>query len=260
MMLSRLERQDIWDQLIDAEMIVPINFVESFVCPSDTDVQSRSNLGALSYSANTGAWDYDDSFNFLVPTQSKPRQGDVAANGVFFNLAEGKVKSRIGAIKDPTNMTILFTENIHKDYDTPLDNSSNGITLTWLAGTEQQLGVVWVVPPNPPSNSPPVPTAGNGIDQQEAINRIDPAITAYNPEIPRFARPASAHGEGAVVAFCDGHVEFLRDTIDYITYQRLMTATGRKCVNPEDWDDKLGTDQTMYLFQRAAPLSEKDFR
>jgi prepilin-type processing-associated H-X9-DG protein/prepilin-type N-terminal cleavage/methylation domain-containing protein len=264
MLLSRIERQDYWDQLVDASLNPEILPIDSFVCPSDTDIQTRADLGALSYSANTGAWDYLADGTFLKPEPSQPKQGDVAANGVFFNLAEGKVKSRLGNMKDGANLTIMFTENIHKNYDAnvmPLWHETPFGPFTWLGGTEQQLGVVWVVPPNPTGNAPPVPAAGNGIDQQEPIGRIDPTITTFNPTIPRLARPSSSHGEGAVVAFCDGHVEFLRQDIEYITYQRLLTASGRKSVNPENWDDKLNPpNQTMYRFQTAPPLTENDFR
>jgi prepilin-type N-terminal cleavage/methylation domain-containing protein/prepilin-type processing-associated H-X9-DG protein len=34
---------------------------------------------------------------------------------------------------------------------------------------------------------------------------------------------SSRHGGGAVVSFCDGHQQFLRDDIDYLTFQHLMT-------------------------------------
>jgi len=259
MLLSRLERQDYWDQLIDADIIsVDILPIDSFVCPSDTDIQSRRDLGAISYSANTGAWDYNSSFIPFLPTPANKKLGDIAANGVFFNRAEGGPQSRLGNMKDGSNMTIMFTENINKDYDS--NSVQPNTPLTWLAGTEQQLGVVWVVPPNPTGNNPPAPVPGNGIDEQEAINRVDDLITTFNPKIPRFARPSSNHGEGAVVAFCDGHIEFLRGDINYITYQRLLTSSGRKCVNPADHNDKLGPGETMDLFQRAAPLTEKDFR
>ena len=34
---------------------------------------------------------------------------------------------------------------------------------------------------------------------------------------------SSRHGGGAVVSFCDGSQKFLRDDIDYVTFQHLMT-------------------------------------
>jgi prepilin-type processing-associated H-X9-DG protein len=35
--------------------------------------------------------------------------------------------------------------------------------------------------------------------------------------------PSSRHGSGVVVSFCDGRQEFLRDDINYNTFQHLMT-------------------------------------
>jgi len=37
------------------------------------------------------------------------------------------------------------------------------------------------------------------------------------------AHLSSKHGNGAMVSFCDGHQHFLRDDIDYVVYQHLMT-------------------------------------
>jgi prepilin-type processing-associated H-X9-DG protein len=34
---------------------------------------------------------------------------------------------------------------------------------------------------------------------------------------------SSRHGGGAVVSFCDASQKFLRDDIDYLTFQHLMT-------------------------------------
>jgi prepilin-type processing-associated H-X9-DG protein len=35
--------------------------------------------------------------------------------------------------------------------------------------------------------------------------------------------PSSRHGSGVVVSYCDGHQEFLRDDINYNTFDHLMT-------------------------------------
>lgn len=251
MLLPRLERQDYWDQLVDSGLAsVDILPIDSFVCPSDTDVQSRRDLGALSYSANTGAWDYDDNGMFLRTVSANNPRGDVPANGVFSNRAEGGPQTRFGNMKDGMNLTIMLTENIHKNYD------DTNFPLTWLSGSEQQLGVVWVVPP---SAGPP--QSGNGIDEQEAINKVAPSTTTFDPARPQYARPSSNHGAGAVVAFCDGHVEFLREDIDYLTYQRLLTASGRKCEDPRDhMSDSESVGTAIEWFRTAQPLTEKDFR
>jgi prepilin-type processing-associated H-X9-DG protein len=93
------------------------------------------------------------------------------------------------------------------------------------------------------------------VNDQEAINRADAATFPAN--IPRYARPASAHSGGMNVAFCDGHGDFLRDDIDYKVYQQLMTPWGRKCVDPASHTP---VSATIKAFQNLAPLAEKDWK
>ena len=68
MLLSRLERGDIWDSIVqppDPAVAVPMPGIAVFVCPSDTDVTSQPDVAGLTYSANSGTWDRDDAGNFL---------------------------------------------------------------------------------------------------------------------------------------------------------------------------------------------------
>ncbi len=268
-LLPRLERSDIWDQIVQppTSKPIPMPAIATFICPSDTDALSQPDLAALSYSANSGGWDRDKSGNFLFPTTANPNVGDTTDNGVFFDLAEyarqnvqaKAPKMRMSAIKDGAGTTLMLAENISKSYFTP--PPSNAPLFSWVAGSEmlssppypseQQLGFVWVVPSN---GTAPVP--GNSINDQERINGNGQGLVDFDPSIPRFARPASPHVSGVNVAFCDGHGQFLRDTIDYVVYQQLMTPNGRKCVNPADHTDQ---GPAMTAFWTAPPLAEKDF-
>jgi prepilin-type N-terminal cleavage/methylation domain-containing protein/prepilin-type processing-associated H-X9-DG protein len=266
MLLSRLERQDIWDQIVQPPrdgsgnaLPVQIPPMDVFVCASDSDATAQANNAGLSYNANSGAWDWDGT-NFLLGN----KRGDSVENGLFFNQAEyvrqgGKApKARMGAVKDGAAMTIMFAENIHKTYEP----ASPGPPLfswlaSWLASdvpsaVEQQFGMVWVVNVNPSQGSGP-------LEIQEPINRntIDTAI--FPADVPRFARPAGPHGSGFNAAFCDGNIRFIRDDIDYLVYQRLLTPNGRKCVDPRNWDNNTSPGP-IYVFRNAQPLSEQDFQ
>ncbi|MCI0492437.1 MAG: DUF1559 domain-containing protein, partial [Planctomycetes bacterium] len=209
---------------------------------------SQPDLAGLTYVVNAGAWDRDGSGNFLNPSGF----GDTVDNGVFFDLAEYDrqgtkgPKMRMGSIKDGAGTTLMIAENIQKTYE-PLNPGPPWFS--WLFGNEQQLGMVWVV------NDNPVP--GNTIADQERINGNVEDMVDFDPGIPRFARPASAHGSGANVAFCDGHGQFLREDIDYVVYQQLMTPNGRKSDNPVDHNDIGGA---IDIFRNAAPLSEADYQ
>jgi prepilin-type N-terminal cleavage/methylation domain-containing protein/prepilin-type processing-associated H-X9-DG protein len=261
MLLPKMERGDLWDSIVappDKTVPVPVPPISVFICPSDRDVASQPDLPGLTYIANCGAWDRDSSSNFLLPPA-----GDTIDNGVFFSNADYErnsktaPKPRISAMNDGAGTTLMFSENIQKNYD-PVD-ASGAPAFGWLFGSEQQLGMVWVDPNN--NSTSPTQPVGNTINDQEAINRdtSNTSPPSYSPNSTRYARPASAHSGGVNVAFCDGHGMFLRDDIDYRVYQQLMTPNGRKCVDPVDHTKNTNKGQSIYLFQTAPPLAEKDY-
>ena len=268
MILPNMDRQDIWDQLVnpnvadsvnppDNQGILEIRPIEAYVCPSDTDAKSNVNLAALSYIANTGAWDRDTGGDFLFP----PNMGDTTDNGLFQNQAAYVRDNRtppqmqIGKIRDGASTTIMVSENDNKNYE---PTAAGQPYFTWLGGdgvafgTEQQLGFVWVV------NESPLP--GTDIDDQQRINRDSTSPPTWDPQLPEFARPASHHTGGVNVVFADGHTQYLREDIDYLVYQRLMTPNGRNCVNPVDWSDQITDPGAIYKFRTAPPLSEADYQ
>jgi prepilin-type N-terminal cleavage/methylation domain-containing protein/prepilin-type processing-associated H-X9-DG protein len=260
-LLPRLERQDIWDQIVQPPMNggdpieVQIPVVEVFVCPSDSDAATAADLPALSYNANSGGWDFDGG-DFLFG----PNEGDTADNGVFHSFSDAErnaamgakaPKVRLGTMKDGAATTIMFSENIHKMYDPP---SPGPPLFSWLGNRlaeepmEQRFGMVWVVETAP------------AFTLQERINGNEADLVDFDPTIPRFARPASAHSNGVNAAFCDNNVKFVREDIDYIVYQQLMTPNGRKCVDPTDHTANLNPGEPIYEFRSAAPLSEEDYQ
>jgi prepilin-type processing-associated H-X9-DG protein len=270
MLLSKIERSDIWDQINSPPresngnpqdvLIPPIN---TFVCPSDQDVTTQPDLPGLSYSANSGGWDprTTGSQSQLIVNATA---GDTAENGVFHDIAgydrigAKAPKVRLSNINDGSGTTLMLAENIHKTYDST--SPSGAPAFGWLFGNyEQQLGFVWVVPTSGTSPAQPV---GNSVNDQEPLNRAD-AVT-FPPDIPRYARPAGPHKNGVNVAYCDGHSDFLRDDIDYLVYQQLMTPWGRKCDDPASHRGSntavLPNTDPIKLFRNAAPLTEKDYK
>jgi prepilin-type N-terminal cleavage/methylation domain-containing protein/prepilin-type processing-associated H-X9-DG protein len=265
MLLPRIERQDLWDLLqnpkADADLppaeqegLLEIRPIELFVCPSDSDAVAAAETPALSYSVNAGAPDWNND-TFLAG----PNAGDTTHNGVFLNLYELAARgiraptARLSNITDGAATTIMLAENCHKSYE-PV-SAGEPARFTWLFGTEQHLGIVWVV------NKAPQP--GYSVDNQEGINRVgDDAYShdpVFDPNSPRFARPASNHGQGANVVYCDGHSQFMNENIEYVVYQQLLTAQGRKCVDPVDHTLNLNPGEPIHTFRNAPPLSAADF-
>ncbi len=267
MLLPKLDRQDYWDQIVDPALPnVEIRPLEVLVCPSDTSATVRTDVASLSYSVNTGAWDRDIN-GFLYVGGNNPDVGDTLDNGVFTNMAEYRrvgqrpLEARLSQVLDGSSTTIMISENTDKDYD---PGSAGDPPFTWLGGdgticgTEQQLGFTWVVNENPQT-----------VDEMSDVTLVDQArinrrgdIDASDPFVeivPYLARPASQHNQGVNVVFCDGHGQFLNESIDYIVYQQLLTSHGRECVDPEDHTDtEIGS--VIYVFRTAPPLSEVDFK
>lgn len=263
MLMPRLERNDLWDAIVNPPDSNPVPMPaigDIAVCPEDSDVKSQPDVPGLSYSVNTGAWDRDNSKVFLCPTAAKPNVGDSPDNGVFFSYADydravppvSGPKMRISSIKDGAATTIMLSENIHKSYEST--TSSGAPAFGWMFGTEQQLGIVWVIPTNGTSS----PQPGNTINDQERINGNEAGAVTFDPTTPRFAHASSGHSSGVNVAFCDGHGKLQRDDIDYTVYQQLMTPNGRKCVDPTD-TSKVTSGNPIYGFRTLPPLAEKDF-
>src|SRR4051812_30655087 len=116
MLLPRLERGDIWDQIQTVGAVVPAPALPVFTCPSDTDLISQPDVAGISYSANSGGWDHDAGGTTFY---YKPNVGDTVDNGMFFDAAEYARQNgsptcplmRISAIKDGAGTTLLFAEN-----------------------------------------------------------------------------------------------------------------------------------------------------
>ncbi len=63
-LLPRLERSDIWDQIVQPSLDnsgnpIPVEIppIATFVCPDDRDVITQPDLSGLSYIGNSGGWD-----------------------------------------------------------------------------------------------------------------------------------------------------------------------------------------------------------
>jgi len=208
--------------------------MEVFVCPSD--VKPTADVGYMTYVANTGASDFEWGTS-----------SDSRFNGIFQNLltaaplARGSTAVRFGSdIKDGSNTTLLFSENIHKD-DT--------FRHTWLSSphlssmnplsTEQAFGMIWVYQSAMlNTNTTPASINEPPFNLFHRFNRTNndtgDFIRAPNNGgvgIP-FTRPASSHPELFITAFVEGNTRSINESIEYRVYQQLMTPNGNKAVYP----------------------------
>jgi prepilin-type processing-associated H-X9-DG protein len=103
---------------------------------------------------------------------------------------------------DGTAVTLLLSENIQAG--------------KWTDTSEADLGMVWHREPE----------SCNYINGSKDVGKGLGDI--------RYARPSSYHGGGAVASFCDGHVSFLSESIDYRVYQHMMTPFSHGAGLPDD--------------------------
>ncbi|MEM8678448.1 MAG: H-X9-DG-CTERM domain-containing protein, partial [Planctomycetota bacterium] len=72
--------------------------------------------------------------------------------------------------------------------------------------------------------------------------------------------PSSRHAGGFVVAFADGHVTFVSDTLDYDVYARIMTSNGKAARLPGEQLPRDGNNRPVPspVWQRL-PVSESAY-
>ncbi len=108
---------------------------------------------------------------------------------------------------DGTANTLLLAES------TEPDNEWHNIDQEWRTG-------FFFFPPVPGTLQAPLPDVHPINARGTSADRCD------------RARPSSNHLGGVNVAFCDGRVQFVRDTMEYRVYCALMTPNGAAAVEP----------------------------
>lgn len=164
------------------------------LCPATNDFKFPA---PLSYVANCAMPD------------AKPTQDDAPpdwqANGMFFNRdldPPQRVTTSLAwlAQHDGEKFTLLLSEN--------LDAGS------WKDATEALTGFVWAA-----NLDNGVPTA------LPTVLPINHQRSQGDGSL-RFARPSSEHVGGVNAAMADASTQFVSERIDYLVFQRLMTADG----------------------------------
>jgi prepilin-type N-terminal cleavage/methylation domain-containing protein/prepilin-type processing-associated H-X9-DG protein len=213
-LLPNIGRQDLWKTLRVGDFS-PNGFpgpgtgfqLAEVICPSNP---RPGEYCALGYAANCGIADGTTMPNPLPGEQS---HSEDSSYGVFFNHdatlvpIPNQIKIRTDRIPDGAHRTIALSENVQAISWMTFDNANppNPNTL------EPEVGILWA-------------------DSPGTCGRINQCLKK-SPPIPR---PSSMHPGGVNILFCDGHVEFQADDIDYVTYQHLMTPDSKKAGLPAE--------------------------
>ena len=222
MLLPYMDRNDLWEiwnagtQLQDLDGDGTVNdgyvYLKLFVCPSDPPEQTSAGSTPLAYRVNCGLTDPDTGNGTTPP--------DRAYNGVFHNHnvnPQASTPSGPAVIvsqdyisqRDGCQNTMLLSESlIGSSVDINTDGRWTDANYVDTVDNEIQLGFQWRL--------------ASSTTDLNVWKIYNPDTTAYDPGY-WAGTCGSRHGGGVVATFCDGHVAFLKDNIDYRVYQHLMT-------------------------------------
>ncbi len=252
MITPQIDRQDYWDAIVDASRTSPIRPVEVLVCPDDGQLVENSQAAGTSYAVNSGAWDYRDG-NYM----NAAGEGDVKVNGLFHNLVDGNVRTRLSTIHDGATTTIMLSENYQKNEN----YCWAGVAPNFGIG-EQQFGLVWITGAGSSTAVNQLLTADEAsidtsTDDLQVALSFDVGVT-YPFDRPLYARPAGNHSPDSFnTIFADGHGQSINSDIDYRIYQQLMTTHDRKCVDSFQHNNINGA---ITEYRNQPPLSASDFK
>jgi prepilin-type processing-associated H-X9-DG protein len=213
----------------------------------------------LSYVANCGVRD-------VVVTGNSVYAPDRATNGIFQNhyafRAPGgtelstwpaivsKLVVRVSAsdIKDGADSTILLSENLQAwQWCFTTDNS--GMSVATRCSPESLFGMIWGV------NASTYPAYPKMINTNKTLAESNYYLSSDNYA---FARPSSNHDNGVNVAFCDGHVSFLRENVAYTVFAQLMSPDGQRITNPSTANSPLVTRSATSAWYKPIPADTFD--
>ncbi|MGC3970756.1 MAG: DUF1559 domain-containing protein [Pirellulales bacterium] len=204
-------------------------YIDLLTCPGDP---SASRPGTpISFVVNTGL--PDAPLAALGIENPMPR--DWPANGVFQDMytsdprVSGKSQHhparqivRMETLRRPKDTIIMLTENV--DADSYVIDVDRDAADDWRR-VEATLGMTWsadIVASDGALRRHPAPPA---LHMNEGYGR-SPIGTMSQ------ARPSSRHPGGFNVAFVGQNVMFLRDTIDYYVYAKLLTSNDADLMRP----------------------------
>ena len=220
LLLPFLERRDLSTALtaVAPSVSAKTSYLNIYLCPTSPP---ESQVDAwLSYAGNAG---YGSKL-------------EVTASGI-----DGKGN---GVMVD-TSLTGNQSNRIDVDYVSNGDGASNTLVLTEKCGTRVTKLPKWsnqiIVPPaNPISLTDVSATSSTYSSIPVFLFAGSAATTAWTPPSgvvgssnttdDRF--PSSNHPGGVGVAFCDGHVLFLKSSVDITTYVQMMTSSSEQSYAP----------------------------
>ena len=189
---------------------------------------------------------------YLCPTSPPESQADAwisyagnAGYGSKLEVTASGIDGKGNGVMVDTSLPGNQSNRIDVDYVSNGDGASNTLVLTEKCGTRVTKLPKWsnqiIVPPaNPISLTDVSATSSTYSSIPVFLFAGSAATTAWTPPSgvvgssnttdDRF--PSSNHPGGVNAAFCDGHVLFLKSTVDITTYVQMMTSNSEQSYAP----------------------------
>ena len=189
---------------------------------------------------------------YLCPTSPPESQADAwlsyagnAGYGSKLEVTASGIDGKGNGVMVDTSLPGNQSNRIDVDYVSNGDGASNTLVLTEKCGTRVTKLPKWsnqisVPPTNPISLTDVSATSSTYSSIPVFLFAGSAATTAWTPPSgvvgssnttdDRF--PSSNHPGGVNAAFCDGHVLFLKSTVDITTYVQMMTSNSEQSYAP----------------------------
>lgn len=240
--LPMIERADVYRAVVSqtslANYMGMTTYLSTFVCPSSP---ADSMTGpVLAYAGNCGSAANLRRFDGVMQDTT---------------ITSGSTRGTIGlddiSAADGTALTVLLSEkcisgttNFSQGY-WDSNWASAGGTFTFSTGTSATF----------------VP--GFGLATASASKVINPATlpaASGNGTVGQIVTPSSNHPGGVVVAFCDGHTGFLKDSLAATVYAQLLSWNHSSATTTSGGLPASTVYSAWGLNSASPPLSEGDFQ
>jgi prepilin-type N-terminal cleavage/methylation domain-containing protein/prepilin-type processing-associated H-X9-DG protein len=238
-LLPFMERADITTAWANGTPTVA-PYIGFFSCPSSPP--ESTTIPILAYAGNCGS-----------ASNAAPYDGvmfDTVGGGTFSGV---KVDMADIGSGDGGPTTLLFSEKC----GTPTNNASYS-QASWNV-TPSVIGTFVSLIGAGVSGTAVVPAMsmlGTPVSSVKVIN----SGTISAPGM--LTQPSSNHPGGTVVAFCDGHTEFMKDTVQPYVYAQLLTRKSVWSASSSTYSGNSLTANTWLKFNNTPPyvLNEKDYK
>lgn len=172
--------------------------VQVFVCPSNPP---SGNVVPLAYAGSCGS-----------PSNAARFDGVMKDTTIVTGSTSGRISLGDVSAADGTSLTLLLAEK------SASGNATGFVQGIWRTHSAAGGGFTFAN-----GNADPY-VPGVGLPGNVASKVINPAgLGNANADVGQINTPSSSHPMGAVVAFCDGRVSYLKETLRPEVYAQLMS-------------------------------------